>query len=136
MKKTWFSVVLLSLALAFAGCQTSPVVPETSADVLGTMALDGTMRDLDGNTVPLQATVGNTRSEFSIRLEPRQTVAPAIRVVHGSPDTPAVDVLVNDTVAIKALTYQNKLDQLACPSVRTTSKLTWRTLPQPPSTPI
>jgi uncharacterized surface protein with fasciclin (FAS1) repeats len=115
MKKTWFSVALLSLALAFAGCQTSPIVPEASADVLGTMALDGTMRDLDGNTVPLQAAAANTRSEFSIRLEPRQTAAPAIRVVHGSPDTPAVDILVNDTVAIKALTYQNQAGPASLP---------------------
>ena len=115
MKKTLFSAALISLALAFAGCQNSPIVPEANSDVLGTMALDGTMSDLDGNTVPLQAASGNTRSEFSIRYEPRQTVAPAIRVVHGSPDTPAVDVLVNDAVAIKSLTYQNQAGPASLP---------------------
>ena len=124
MKKTWFPAALAALALTLAACQntpaiTEPVTTETDSSVLGTMALDGTMRDLDGNAV---ATSGSSLRPLSasaqgltIRFEQRQTPAPAIRVVHGSPDTPAVDVLVNDKVAIAGLTYQKQAGPASLP---------------------
>lgn len=123
MKKTWLPTALAALALTLAACQTTPqpttTEVESDSSVLGTMALDGTMRDLDGKTV---ATEGATLRPLSasaqgltIRFEQRQTPAPAIRVVHGSPDTPAVDVLVNDKVAIAGLTYQKQAGPASLP---------------------
>ncbi len=121
MQKTWFPAALAALALTLAACQTTPqpATTETDSSVLGTMALDGTMRDLDGNTVATEgATVrplSASGQRLTIRFEQRQTPAPAIRVVHGSPDTPAVNVLVNDKVAIAGLTYQKQAGPASLP---------------------
>lgn len=120
MKKTWFPAALAALALMLAACQTTPQpVTDTDSSVLGTMALDGTMRDLDGNTVATEGAglrpLSASGSSFTIRFLPRQTPAPAIRVVHGSPDTPAVDVLVNDKVVIPGLTYQKQAGPASLP---------------------
>jgi uncharacterized surface protein with fasciclin (FAS1) repeats len=97
------------LALLAACGQNSQPITEADEPVLGTMSLDGVMRNLDGQEVALNSLASSTRSSGGFfALEPRQTVAPAVRVVHGSPDAPAVDVLVNDKVAIPGLTYQNQ----------------------------
>ncbi len=121
MKKTWFSSALAALTLTLAACQTTPQsVAENDSSVLGTMALDGTMRDLEGNTVATNSTVlrplSVAGSRFTIRFEQRQTPAPAIRVIHGSPDTPAVDVLVNDKIAISGLSYQKQAGPASLPA--------------------
>jgi uncharacterized surface protein with fasciclin (FAS1) repeats len=118
-KKSWLSGALAALALTLAACQTTPNVPtasETDANILGTMALDGTMRDLDGNVVTPNASGVRALSTLRIQLEPRVTPAPAVRVVHGSPDTPAVDVLVNNAVAIEDLTYQDQAGPASLPA--------------------
>jgi uncharacterized surface protein with fasciclin (FAS1) repeats len=114
--RTLIPAALAALALTLAACQTtpSPVGVDNDENVLGTMALDGTMRDLEGNPVPLRG--GLRAQSLTISLEPRQTPAPAIRVVHGSPNTPAVDVLVNDKVAIEDLTYQNQAGPASLPA--------------------
>ena len=122
MKKTWFPTALAALALTLAACQTTPqpAITETDSSVLGTMALDGTMRDLEGNVVATEGAVvrplAASAQGLTIRFEQRQTPAPAIRVVHGSPDTPAVDVLVNDKVAIAGLTYQKQAGPASLPA--------------------
>jgi uncharacterized surface protein with fasciclin (FAS1) repeats len=122
MKKTWLSATMAALILTLAACQSTPqpISTENDASVLGTMALDGTMRDLDGNTVATNNTVlrplSTSDSRFTIRFEPRQTPAPAIRVIHGSPDTPAVDVLVNDKVVIPGLSYQQQAGPASLPT--------------------
>ena len=122
MKKTWFPAALAALALTLAACQTTPqpAITETDSSVLGTMALDGTMRDLEGNVVATEGAVvrplATSAQGLTIRFEQRQTPAPAIRVVHGSPDTPAVDVLVNDKVAIAGLTYQKQAGPASLPA--------------------
>ena len=121
MKKTWFPAALAALALTLAACQTTPqpATTETDSSVLGTMALDGTMRDLDGNTVATEGAVlrplSASGSRLTIRFEQRQTPAPAIRVIHGSPDTPAVDVLVGGKVALAGLTYQKQAGPASLP---------------------
>jgi uncharacterized surface protein with fasciclin (FAS1) repeats len=97
------------LALLAACGQNSQPITEADDAVLGTMSLDGIMRNLDGQEVALNSLASSARSSGGFfSLEPRQTVAPAVRVVHGSPDAPAVDILVNDKVAISSLTYQNQ----------------------------
>ena len=122
--RTWFPVALAALTLTLAACQSTPA-PQSGAidsdpNVLGTMALDGTMRDLEGNSVAINSLAPSggmrTQSNLVIQFEPRATVAPAIRVVHGSPDTPAVDVLVNDKVAIEDLTYTNQAGPASLPA--------------------
>jgi uncharacterized surface protein with fasciclin (FAS1) repeats len=97
------------LALLAACGQNSQPITEADDAVLGTMSLEGIMRNLDGQEVALNSLASSTRSSGGFfSLEPRQTVAPGVRVVHGSPDAPAVDVLVNDKVAISNLSYQNQ----------------------------
>lgn len=117
--KPWLTTAFAALALTLAACQSAPPAPtatEADPNVLGTMALDGTMRDLEGNVVTPSTSGVRALSTLSIRLEARTTPAPAIRVVHGSPDTPAVDVLVNDQVAIEDLTYQNQAGPASLPA--------------------
>ncbi len=103
-------LALAGLLAFLAACgQNSQPITEAENPVLGTMSLEGVMRNLDGQEVALNNLASTTRSSGGVfALEPRQTVAPAVRVVHGSPDAPAVDVLVNDKVAISSLSYQNQ----------------------------
>jgi uncharacterized surface protein with fasciclin (FAS1) repeats len=118
-QKPWLTTALAALALTLAACGTTPSTPtaaETDPNVLGTMSLDGTMRDLEGNVVTPNASGVRALSSLSIRLDARATPAPAVRVVHGSPDTPAVDVLVNDKVAIEDLTYQDQAGPASLPA--------------------
>jgi uncharacterized surface protein with fasciclin (FAS1) repeats len=118
MNKRFLTAAFASLTLALAACQNTTPTPnvgtENDPDVLGTMDDTGIMRDLEGNVVTArnglstQAVARPAGGTFTITFAPRQVVAPAVRVVHSSPDAPAVDVLVNDKVAIEDLAYQKQ----------------------------
>ncbi len=119
MNKRFLTAAFASLTLALAACQNTTPTPDVSAqndpDVLGTMDDTGTMRDLDGNVVTVRNGLSTQavarpagNGTITITFAPRKVAAPAVRVVHASPDAPAVDILVNGKVAIEDLTYQKQ----------------------------
>jgi uncharacterized surface protein with fasciclin (FAS1) repeats len=120
MRKFLLTSTLAALALTLAACNTTPSPTDADQSVLGTMDFDGTMRDLEGQVIPTTAApvsgTARVQGGLTITFEERTVAAPAVRVVHGSPDTPAVDVLVNDAVAIEDLTYQKQAGPASLPA--------------------